>query len=166
MKISVLSLISLLLILFLSCNRSKKNNPDDTFKDTIDYPSYEDYSNEDLTPVENLLDSNKVNEEDPILTEDEDGNLQPVTEEEINQGNPDNHIFYVIVGSYTVAENAAKAKQLYITKGYAPQVLPQKGPYNRVAIASMNDEKSARAELKRVRSTFNDGSFWLLYDKY
>ncbi len=70
--------------------------------------------------------------------------------------------FYVIGGSFKELKHAQGFEKTLKSKGYKAQVLkPHKG-YNRVAIRSFHDEVKARAELKKLRKTFNDVSFWLL----
>ena len=163
MKKTAFFFITISLFLLFSCNNSNKNNNDESMTDTIDYPSYDDYQNDDdQASVDELLDSNDIATDD-IMVEDDQGNVTPIDDEVIDQNNQADHNFFLIVGSFKIYNNAVELNNYFKNKNYKPVILPKAGPYNRVAIASFKDEITARKELKRVRSAFNNGTFWLLY---
>ena len=157
-KISFL-LISIALIVFVGCNNSEKDDENTGLKDTIEYPSYDEYQDGNVvenTNQDNFLDSNEVNiDGEQIMVEDEEGNIKPIKEEELKNIDNVNHNFNVIVGSFKIQNNAEKAINFFKTKGYKPVILPKTGSYYRVAIASFQDEKTSRQELKRLRKVFN-----------
>jgi len=88
-------------------------------------------------------DTNKTPEiDDPIMVENNDGNLKPATQNQVDNSKN----FHIIVGSF----------------GYSAEILPKFGEYSRISAVKFNDENSARSELSSLRKKFNDKSFWLL----
>lgn len=163
-----LFLIFLIAILTLSysCNRNKgKNNEVLTpQKDTSIYPGYDEFYTDESdieqdTTVVIANDTNKTPEQDdPIMVENNDGDLKPATQNQVyNSKN-----FHIIIGSFKKAGNAQKRLDYFKKIGYSAEMLPKFGEYSRVSAVKFNDESSARAELNSLRKKFNDKSFWLL----
>lgn len=151
-------------MLSLSCKRDKNKNDGALIpqKDTSIYPGYEEfYSDESGNDSDSVaVDVNQVeaNTNDQIMVEDQTGKIKPATENQVNNSKN----FYIIIGSFKNETNAQKKLDYYKKIGYTAEILPKFGDYNRVSAVSFNDETSARAELKNLRSKFNDKSFWLL----
>ncbi|MBN2892837.1 MAG: SPOR domain-containing protein [Bacteroidales bacterium] len=163
--LSILLVISL--IFTLGCKDNDDNNTNNQNNaDTTLYPGYEEFTvNNDQN--ENLQDSTKIEiiannpvVNDNVMVEDEQGNPVPATNDDLGDQSKN---FYIVVGSYKKEENAQQRKEYFKKQGYAAEVLPKFGSYNRVSVASFNDETSARNELKALRSKYKDPSFWLLY---
>lgn len=163
-KIAYLILASFTMLLLINCkgNKGDKNLADN--KDTIEFPSYEEYmpNEKDEDTVVDLFDSNQVdyidtNETEQVFVEDKDGNLEPEKTETESKGN-----FYIIVGSFKVEKNANDLNKLLQKKGYSSQILPPFGQYNRVAIMSFDTRDAAKAKLPAIKNKFNDATFWIL----
>jgi cell division protein FtsN len=154
-NISIILLV-ILAFTFVSCKGKKEKETADN-KDTIVYPSYEDFKPNETDLV--LLDSTEVDSTvtEVVYTEDKQGNLTPQTDE--SKGTK----YYVIVGSFKVYNNAIKLQNHFQSMGYTVEILPKTNEYNRVSVSSYNDKSSAVVELKSLRSKHNDASFWIFY---
>ena len=155
-------LLAFVLVFSFSCKKHKKaQETQQPAEDTLVMEQPVLPFEQEVTPY----DSNAVDTAmtDQVLTVDEQTNqMTPVSDQEVeqNQGN-----IYIIVGSFKKYQNAVKTKAFYERLGYNPQILPQVGGYNRVAIESFSDLSSARKRLKELRNKFNRHDFWLLYTK-
>ncbi|MBN2662631.1 MAG: SPOR domain-containing protein [Bacteroidales bacterium] len=165
-KLLILTLVSAIFFA-IGC---KEDNPDDPSaltpsRDTNIYPGYEEFytdeSNTDsLNNANNTgIDTTVNNDDVPVMVEDTVGNIQPATNTDIDNSGRN---FYIIVGSYQNVNNAKIREQYFKNQGYTAEVLPKFGVYNRVSVAKFNQENSAREELKKLRTKYNDNSFWLL----
>ncbi len=154
-------LFSVIFIFAIGC---KKEHVADKLhdSDTTAYPTYDEFSTNDtdntVTQVETTDTVAKTN--DSVMVENAQGEPVPAKKEDLKDKNKN---FYIIVGSYRNDKNAQKRKEYFKKNGYVAEVLPKHGQYNRVSIASFNEEKASRAELKTLRKKFKDKSFWLLY---
>ena len=164
-KIIYIFLITILTVSY-SCNRNKDKNDQvlTPQKDTSIYPGYDEfYTDEsDIKQDTTLIiadDTNKTPEvEEPIMVENNDGNLKPATQNQVDNSKN----FHIIVGSFKKAENAQKKLDYFKKIGYSAEILPKFGEYSRISAVKFNDENSARSELSSLRKKFNDKSFWLL----
>lgn len=74
--------------------------------------------------------------------------------------------YFVIVGSFSSNENAAKFKQELIQQGFKPLILHSETGYYRVCVDSFTDEASARSRVQRIRTEFPKyADCWLLIKK-
>ena len=164
-------LIYLMLVISLTfafgCNNDDGTSSNNTTNnDTLLYPGYEEFTTEsddslekDSTVVE--LDTVKEPEvNDNVMVEDNKGQPVVANSEDLNDKTKN---FYIIVGSYQKNANAKQRMEYFKKIGYTAEVLPKFGTYERVSIASFNNEASARKELKALRTKFKDPSYWLLY---
>lgn len=76
------------------------------------------------------------------------------------------YAFYVIIGSFSKAENAATRKAEMIKKGFNPLILTTESGLYRVAVDQTNSEADARAFIKQIRTQFAEhNDVWLLKKK-
>jgi len=161
-----LPIIALVLALFVITNcKGKKKTDDETLAnnvDTMEFPAYDEFMPDEKGT--NLPDTNVANntvvdttQKEPVLIEDKQGNLKPENVTTSDAGN-----FYIVVGSFTVYENASKLMDVLKKKGYAPIILPPYGKYNRVAIKQYSSRETARTEIDNFKSKLKDNSYWIL----
>lgn len=153
-KIIYISIVFLTIALLAGCKKDKKAIA--PIQDTISNNFEEYFTDESDTIIPN---KDTVATDTVIMKEDKQGNLQPATNEDLN--NPQKK-FYIIVGSYTKMTNAEKRRDHFTKLGYSAKILPPNGKLNRVAVSEYSDETQARQDLKAYRSKFGDKSFWLL----
>lgn len=153
-KLFYIILCFTLIIGLSNCKKSKKVETPQ--QDTLTQSFEEYFTDESDTIIQNTT---PPPTDTTIMKEDKQGNLQPVTTNDLQSNQK---TFYIIVGSYSKIANAEKRKAFFEKKGLESQILSPAGIYNRVAIGQYTDEKIARNELKKYRNQFNDKSFWLL----
>ena len=170
MKKLIFLVFSISLIFVFGCGNDDENNSGNSAQDTTLYPGYEEFSADDaneftedmseteVAPVEETVIEEETN--DNVMVENEVGEPVPATNEDLNDASKS---FYIVVGSYQNIDNAQKRMKYFQKLGYIAEVLPKFGAYNRVSVASFNEENAARDELKLARNKFNDPSYWLLY---
>ncbi len=74
--------------------------------------------------------------------------------------------FFVIMGSFSVLENAKRLKETLISEGFQPGILVNESGMYRVLGNSYSDESEARARIAEVRAKFPKYSdIWLLIRK-
>ena len=155
-------LLAFLVVFSFSCKKHKKGQEEQPkTEDTLVMEQPVMPFEQEVTPYDStIVDSTTT---DQVMTVDEQTNqITPVSDQEIEkqQGN-----IYIIVGSFRNYQNAQKTKAFYEKLGYKPQILPQVGGKNRVAIESFTDLTTARNRLRELRNKFNRPDFWLLYTK-
>lgn len=150
-KIIYLLIAASLIISFSNCKKNKNKGGDTT--DTLS-KQFEEYFTDESDTVVAVADTTTK-----IMTEDSTGKLKNAEPQDLSKPNKK---FYIIVGSYKKIENAQKRVDYFKKLGYKCEIVSPSGIYNRVAIASFDDEKIARQELKKYRQKFNDHSYWLL----
>ena len=144
-------------VLLVSCKGNKGNESSDN-SDTLDTYPYDNYEN--VTTIGDQApqyDSTSLVSE-PIMTEDQQGNLSPET----NVVENDADVFYVIAGSFTVYSNAQNLCNKLKTKGFPSEILIPFGQYNRVAVKSFKTRAEAKASLASLKSRLNDEGLWIL----
>jgi len=142
-------------VLLVSCKGNKGNESSDN-TDTLDYP-YDNYEN--VTTVgDQAPQYDTTSLAEPIMTEDQQGNLSPETTVVEN----DADVFYVIAGSFTVYSNAQNLCNKLKTKGFNAEILIPFGQYNRVAVKSFKTRAEAKASLASLKSRLNDEGLWIL----
>jgi len=71
--------------------------------------------------------------------------------------------FFVILGSFSVQENAVRFVETLRARGFEPVILMSETGMNRVSIDSFNDETVARIRVNRIRANFPEyADAWLL----
>ena len=71
--------------------------------------------------------------------------------------------FFVILGSFSVMENATRFVETLRTKGFDPVILMSETGMHRVSIDSFNDENIARTRVARIRANYPEhADAWLL----
>lgn len=71
--------------------------------------------------------------------------------------------FFVILGSFSVQENAIRFVEILRAKGFAPVILMSETGMNRVSVDSFNDETVARNRVNRIRANYPEyADAWLL----
>jgi hypothetical protein len=74
--------------------------------------------------------------------------------------------FYVIVGSFSIPENAGKFKIQLMNKNFSAVLLNSESGYTRVAIDQTNSESEARDLIKIIRNKYPEHKdVWLLKKK-
>jgi len=74
--------------------------------------------------------------------------------------------YYVIIGGFSVYENAKKFKNELISKGFTPVMLKAANGYTRVAVGETNSEPEARKQVLNIRQKFPEhNDVWLLRNK-
>ncbi len=78
----------------------------------------------------------------------------------------DGFAFYVIAGSFSKIENAAKQKAQLIEKGFTPVLLKGENSFIRVAVGHSNIESEARRNVLSIRANYPEhNDVWLLKKK-
>ena len=141
-------------VLLVSCKGNKGNESSDN-SDTLSYPydTYDDITYGDPAPV---IDTTAVAE--PIMTEDQQGNLSPETTPVIN----DADVFYIIAASFTVYSNAQNSCNKLKAKCFNSEILIPFGQYNRVSVKSFKTREEAKAALASLKSKLDDPGLWIL----
>ncbi len=74
--------------------------------------------------------------------------------------------FYVILGSFSVYENAQKFKKQLMEENFYPGILVNENGLYRVSVNSYDDESTARSRVAEIRQKFAKyGDVWLLIKK-
>jgi cell division septation protein DedD len=120
----------------------------------------------ETTPVEESVTGKAVEAEKQI----DDSSIMVKTEEVSIADNEDKskegYAFYVIIGSFSKAENAIKFKNELIDKGFNPFLLNSETGFIRVAVGQSNDEKDARTVVLKIRGQHPEHKdVWLLKKK-
>lgn len=73
------------------------------------------------------------------------------------------HDFFVIVGSYSMADNAERARTILTRQGFTPIMLKSESGMNRMCVNSYTNETEARARVQEIRRNFPEyHDAWLL----
>jgi cell division protein FtsN len=74
--------------------------------------------------------------------------------------------FYVIIGSFSIYENAQKFKKQLMSEDFFPGILVNENGLFRVSVNSYDDETMARTRISEIRQNFAKYSdVWLLVKK-
>lgn len=74
--------------------------------------------------------------------------------------------FYVVIGSFSKSENAARFKTELMSKNFSPVLLNSESGYIRVAVDQTNSENDARNQIKIIRNKYPEHKdVWLLKSK-
>ncbi|MCQ2974557.1 MAG: SPOR domain-containing protein [Bacteroidales bacterium] len=146
-----LALISLAMISLISCKGNKGDESSDN-SDTTEFPSYDQVVGDEAPTFE----TEPVQE--PIMIEDQQGNLTPETTVTITE----NDVFFVIAGSFTVYKNAQKLNNDLKALGFDSQILVPYGQYNRVSLKSFKTREEAKAAISSLKSQTKNDALWIL----
>lgn len=73
------------------------------------------------------------------------------------------HNFFVIVGSYSMSDNADRARTILTRQGFTPIVLKSETGLNRMSVNSYTNEAEARMRVQDIRRNFPEyHDAWLL----
>jgi cell division protein FtsN len=73
------------------------------------------------------------------------------------------HEFFVIVGSYSMIENANRARTILTNQGFNPIILKSETGLNRLCIDSYTNETQARVRVHQIRTNYPEyHDAWLL----
>ena len=132
---------------FVPDDRDTEINPvDSTLQEDLDYPN---------NTTELLVDP-PVEEKEEIVAEELKETPVEAKEEKVHQKR-----YYVVVGSFTKYTNAENLNNYFEQKGYHPMILPKVNGYNRVAISSYIEKSNAKKAVTKLRSEYNDLTFWI-----
>jgi hypothetical protein len=80
-----------------------------------------------------------------------------------NDKAPDNHNYFVIIGSFRSYGNALKHKTMVARDGFIPEILKNAAGLYRVSVKATDDPDEARAEVRRIWTKFPGYSdTWML----
>lgn len=157
-KILGLAVLSFAVISLASCKGNKTDQASEN--DTLDVP--EDTYVEETPATEGdqapVLTETTEETPDPVMVEDNKGNLTP----EPIETNNDADVFYIIAGSFTVYSNAQNLNQKLKAKGFESNILEPYGQYNRVSVKSFKTRQEARAALPTLKNKVNNQTLWIL----
>ncbi len=165
MKRISLILISVFVLFLFSCqppNNKKNKNTNNVNNDTIEFPNDDDLYEPDTTKIietDTTLNVEVNDTTENVMVEDEEGNIKPKDKDTVIE----NANYYIIVGSYKNLKFAKNEDASLKAKGYQAQILPKVGKLNRVAIASFEKEKDARAKMTKLKKDLKNNTIWLLY---
>ena len=144
-----------------SADQASLNNNSDTML-TAD-PFADDFTDatpqSDQTPTvsESNTGSSNTPAEEPVMTEDKNGNLSEAPSAKVNEST----MFYIVAGSFTLYNNAQKLNTKLKAKGYDSKILEPYGQYHRVTVKQFKTVAEARAALPELRKNV-DQTLWLL----
>ena len=74
--------------------------------------------------------------------------------------------YYVIIGSFSILDNARKQKTEMAKKGFTPEILENENGLYRISVGGYNDENAARSKIAGIRATYEEhADVWLLVRK-
>jgi cell division protein FtsN len=76
---------------------------------------------------------------------------------------PDNHKYFVIIGSFRSYGNAVKHQKAVTSEGFKPEVLKNEAGLYRVSVMATDDIEEAHTEVRRIWAKFpNYSDTWML----
>jgi cell division protein FtsN len=163
LKLFGCALAAIAMLALAGCKNNKKgdqasyNDNSDTMNDP--YKEYS-FNDEPETPVSEQTPTTttpSTTEQEPVMTEDKNGNLSEVPDTKVNDANT----FYIVAGSFTLYNNAQKLNTKLKAKGYDSKILEPYGQYHRVTVMQYKTVAEARAALPGLRKNV-DQALWLL----
>ena len=75
--------------------------------------------------------------------------------------------YYVIIGSFSILDNARKYHSEMAKKGFTPEILESETGYYRVSVGGYDEENAARAKIAGIRAMYKNehSDVWLLIRK-
>ena len=84
----------------------------------------------------------------------------------VDQADKTLYKYYVIIGSFSILDNARKQKTEMAKKGFAPEILENENGLYRISVGGYNDENAARSKIAGIRATYKEhADVWLLIRK-
>ena len=118
---------------------------------------------EEVKPVEPVKEPEVVQ---PVVTEPIVVKTEEVSVAENEDQSKEGYAFYVIIGSFSKPENAAKFKSQLSDKGFTPLLLNSETGFMRVAVGQSNSETEARSQVLSIRNQYPEHKdVWLLKKK-
>lgn len=145
-------IISCLIFLFTSCKifQSQRTIPETTYQPALEADGTPKvFSVPD--PV-NITNTEEVNTNtNPISVRRE--NVTPVQEQDATK--VDNNNYFVIIGSFSILENAITYRENLINEGFSPIILQSEtAGYYRVCVNSYQNEEDARRRVSLIRQQY------------
>ncbi len=137
-------------------NNSEAMQEIDPYADT-EYTGNTSDNDYNANPTTAESGTNTNAEQEPVMTEDKNGNLSEVPDTKVNDANT----FYIVAGSFTLYNNAQKLNTKLKAKGYDSKILEPYGQYHRVTVMQYKTVAEARAALPGLRKNV-DQALWLL----
>lgn len=136
----ILIIVSIVMLMFSACKTSKKATP------PVYEPAVEISENEIVEPVQEIV----MKEEEVTVEKSDDLKLYP---------------YYVIIGSFSIIENAYKLQDQQMAKGVSAVVLKSETGMMRVAYLGTDSEQDARNSIGQIRKGKKFPDAWLLKTK-
>jgi len=75
--------------------------------------------------------------------------------------------YYVIIGSFSILDNARKYTAEMAKKGFTPEILESETGLFRISTGGYNEESAARARIAGIRTAYKEehSDVWLLIRK-
>ena len=75
--------------------------------------------------------------------------------------------YYVIIGSFSILDNARKYHSEMAKKGFTPEILESETGYFRISVGGYDEENAARAKIAGIRTMYKEehSDVWLLIRK-
>lgn len=145
--------LSIVLLMTLSCKTTKK---------AAHQPAV--YKPTDVEVIDQPIDNEII--PTPIIEEPISIRTEAVKVYDEKVEKEANFAYYVIIGSFSKAENAEKSKTEMLKKGFEPVLLTTESGFFRVAVNQTNFENEARIVIKEIRNRFPEhNDVWLLKKK-
>jgi cell division protein FtsN len=147
--------------LLLSIGVSCKTTKNAAHKPALEAEQVSEHVTDELSAPIQSEPVKEAEEETPVIIRSEEVKL--VEEKVEKEATFD---FYIIIGSFSLADNADKYSLEMKDKGFQPIVLISETGLYRVAIDQNNSENDARAAIKQIRTQFPEhNDVWLLKKK-
>jgi len=152
MKFKTLSFIVICALLVFSCKGAKK---------TVAVSSDDLLAEE--PPQTEIIVKEEVSEEPPSQT---DVTVRSESVKPIDQNDKTLYAFYVIIGSFSIVDNARRYNADLIRKGFSPSILENENGLYRISVGGYNQENAARAKIAEIRANYKEHrDVWLLVRK-
>ena len=153
MNFKTLSLIVIYVLLVCSCKGVKKSVASGV---SDDIPKEEAPQQTEIV-VQEIPKEEPPQVEIPVRTE----SVKPIDPNEKNL-----YAFYVIIGSFSIVDNARRQNAELIRKGFSPTILENENGLFRISVGGYNVENEARAKIAEIRANYREHrDVWLLIRK-
>ena len=154
LRLVFVAFVAMAIVSLYSCkgNKGGESSESDTMSVPGDYDSYLG----DAYPE--LDDDSSLNQSEPIMVEDKEGNLSP----EVVETPKSDEVIYIVAGSFTNYANAQQLNQKLKARGFDSKILEPYGHFNRVTVKEFASRDEARAALPSLRAQVKDQTLWIL----